>query len=87
MYLKLKHGCRAGRGPFRGETASALGPRATTCAERGDTRAEGHVGHLGGGGPGAAPCAERGRGTHAQEGERECMQRGTWEGGRAWERV
>ena len=47
-----------------GVTASALDPRATTRAGMGGV--EGHVGHPGGGGPRAAPCAGRGRGMGAE---------------------
>ena len=48
-------------GHLGGVTASALDPGAAMHAGMGGV--EGHMGHSGGGGPGAAPCAGRGRGT------------------------
>ena len=75
-----------------GGTTSALGPGAAMRAGRGDTQAEGHVGHSGGVTPEQSRMLEGGgawerRGMRAQEGGRECMRRGTREGGRAQEQV
>ena len=80
-------------GHFGGGTASALGPGAATHAGRGDTWAKGHAGHSGGGMAPEQPHvlegggAQERRGMCAQEEGRECVWRGTREGGRAQERV